>query len=137
MLASSHFRTQTAPAYNAADWGVVRRERKTYVVELVIVIIVFVALAAIVLWVTEAIGKLIGPKATWSLFLVLLPAGLGFFFAAIEKPETAEINLLLYPLYSVLGLNAAILLGYFAVAPTAITGLIGVVYGWLKNLIRK
>ena len=106
-------------------------------VELVIVIIVFVALAAIVLWVTEAIGKLIGPKATWSLFLVLLPAGLGFFFAAIEKPETAEINLLLYPLYSVLGLNAAILLGYFAVAPTAITGLIGVVYGWLKNLIRK
>ena len=71
-------------------------------VELVIVIIVFVALAAIVLWVTEAIGKLIGPKATWSLFLVLLPAGLGFFFAVIEKPETAEINLLLYPLYSCL-----------------------------------
>jgi len=107
------------------------------VIEFVVVIFVFVALAAIVLWVAEAIGKLIGPKATWLLFLVLLPAGLGFFFAAVEKPETAEINLLLYPLYSVLGLNAAILLGYFAVAPTAIPDLIGVICGWLKKLFRK
>ena len=29
MLASSHFRTQTAIAYNAADWGVMRYKEKT------------------------------------------------------------------------------------------------------------
>jgi len=29
MFAGSHFRTQTAPAYNAADWGVIPKNDTT------------------------------------------------------------------------------------------------------------
>jgi len=71
------------------------------VIEPLVIIFVFLALAAIVLWIVEAIGKLVGPKATWVLFLVLVPAGLGLLFAAVEKPETDQINIVLYPVNSV------------------------------------